>query len=374
MNSLKTIRIADGEVYIPLEIFLAWRQPFRLLALVEIDGIALRAPSEVRLYSILKRILKRILDRILNRPIGSKVLFLRIDQQNDYAVFSDRSKCMPEGEYLPANYDPMYYLMEITKLQHNDLGIMKATGNSETWAKIENYHEHLSFDSQDVQSHSASKLLVTKIRELNDSPKSILELGCGSGRNLWHLGHAFPEAKFLGIDINPVGVHSGQLPTNVRIQQGDVLQLDWETLGDFDVIFTSGFLMHINHGDVRSVLKSINKHSKYHVHFELHGPSYAWDYHRYPRSYDRLMQSFEKRRSYIFCPLQSQLKKNRTYCFKMFLNLTDSSNFVCNNFGAYFSKDSLTYDSINFITDIIYKHVKKYYNMDIFNDVFASRE
>jgi hypothetical protein len=75
-------------------------------------------------------------------------------------------------------------------------------------------------------------------------------------------------------------------------------------------------------------------------------------------SYDRLMLSFEKRRSYIFCPLQSQLKKNRIYCFEMFLNLTDSSNFTCNNFGAYFSKDSLTYDSINFVTQNIFPQIE----------------
>jgi len=36
----------------------------------------------------------------------------------------------------------------------------------------------------------------------------------------------------------------------------------------------------------------------------------------------------------------------------------------------YFTNISIN-DSINFITNIIYKHVKKHYNMDIFNDVFA---
>ena len=226
---------------------MAWRQPLSLLAEVSIDGIALRAPSEVRLKAMLKRVLKRVLKRILRRPIGSKVLFLSIDHQYENAIFGYPKNSLPEGEYLPANYDPMYYLMEITNLQHNELGIMKATGNSQTWSKIENYHEHLSFSAQDVQSHAVSQLLVRKIRELNDSPKSILELGCGSGRNLWHLGHAFPDAKFLGIDINPAGVQSSGLPPNVSIQQGDVLQLDWKMLGDFDVIFTAGFLMHINH-------------------------------------------------------------------------------------------------------------------------------
>ena len=36
----------------------------------------------------------------------------------------------------------------------------------------------------------------------------------------------------------------------------------------------------------------------------------------------------------------------------------------------YFTNISIN-DSINFINNVIYKHVKKYYNMDIFNDLFA---
>jgi hypothetical protein len=36
----------------------------------------------------------------------------------------------------------------------------------------------------------------------------------------------------------------------------------------------------------------------------------------------------------------------------------------------YFTNISIN-DSINFITNVMYKHVKKHYNMDIFNDIFA---
>jgi len=230
---------------------------------------------------------------VLKQSFDSKVFFLRIDHEDHLAVFGYHSNSIPEGEYLPANYDPMYYLINISNLQHHELGVMTAVGNSETWSRIENYHEHLPFSAQDVQSHAVSQLLVAKIRELNDSPKSILELGCGSGRNLWHIGHAFPNANVVGIDINPAGVKSSELPSNASIYQGDVLQLDWNLIGDFDVIFTSGFLMHINHSDIQSVLESINKHSNWHLHFELHGPSYSWDYHRYPRSYHELMQDLE---------------------------------------------------------------------------------
>jgi S-adenosylmethionine-diacylgycerolhomoserine-N-methlytransferase len=34
-------------------------------------------------------------------------------------------------------------------------------------------------------------------------PKAILEVGCGTGKNLLHLGRRFPEAQLCGLDLSP---------------------------------------------------------------------------------------------------------------------------------------------------------------------------
>jgi S-adenosylmethionine-diacylgycerolhomoserine-N-methlytransferase len=34
-------------------------------------------------------------------------------------------------------------------------------------------------------------------------PQTILEVGCGTGKNLLHLGRLFPEAKLWGLDLSP---------------------------------------------------------------------------------------------------------------------------------------------------------------------------
>ena len=35
------------------------------------------------------------------------------------------------------------------------------------------------------------------------APKQILDLGCGTGKNLCALAHAFPQAHITGVDLSP---------------------------------------------------------------------------------------------------------------------------------------------------------------------------
>lgn len=172
--------------------------------------------------------------------------------------------------------------MDVAGALGDSVVVDKSVENSEFWHGVEGYHEHLRLSDQDEEAHAASESLVATIRERLGSPDSILELGCGAGRNLWHLGQAFPNARVQGLDINPAGAQSGDWPPNVHIDQADVLKVDWRELGNFDMILTAVFLMHIN-----------NEKSSLHVHFELHGPSSEWDYHRYPRSYRALMDDLD---------------------------------------------------------------------------------
>ena len=282
---MKTIRMVEGELWMPIEVFVAWGQPGFLTARIDFDSILVHVP-------IRRNTIERARWKISSLR-SSKVRFLRVDLENDSAIFDLGRLKVKNGNYMIANYHPLYCLMEMISDSTLANSIDRGTANAVFWGGVEKYHEHLPLAKQDEEAHEVSQLLVSKIRSLVPHPKKILELGCGAGRNLAHLGKAFPDAKVGGIDINPAGIMSSEMPKNVTIEQENILSLDWDSLGDFDVILTAGFLMHINHDDVRQLMRSIHGHSKFHLHFELHGPSFEWDYHRYPRSYKNLMNELK---------------------------------------------------------------------------------
>jgi hypothetical protein len=273
-----TIQHRSEELLLPTEVFTAWRQP-KFLDIWCRDG---KFMAHIPLANIAPRAVAK---SAYIRAKSSRLMLIRVDQDAGVAVFKDAKRTIPDGTYLPANYDPMYLLMRVDE----ESGGSKASGNAQFWEEIVDYHEHRPVHNQMDEAHATSVLLAERIRE-REVPASILELGCGAGRNLWHLGRAFPDARVVGIDINAAGTRSRELPNNVEVRQADVLNLDWNQIGRFDVILTAGFLMHINHSDVRALVHKIHDHCVWHLHFELHGPAYEWDYHRYPRSYRDLMR------------------------------------------------------------------------------------
>ena len=288
-----TVEVTANGIRVPAEVFLAWGQPPALSLDTRFGDVLVFVESQ-----------RSILNALNGRQL-SRVKLERIDHaagEGGVAVFSGPVPELRVGDYLIANYHPMYQLIyegEFTGIPEGEVTreVNKATANVETWQQIEDYHEHREVAAQDVEAHACSEMLVRTIIDRYPAPRSIVELGCGAGRNLVHLARAFPDADIRGIEINAAAAVSAEMPTNVAIEQDDVLSIDWSsnaTVSDADVVLTSGFLMHINHDDVRELLKKIATHSRFHLHFELHGPEYDWDFHRYPRCYRRLMDSIDE--------------------------------------------------------------------------------
>lgn len=77
-----------------------------------------------------------------------------------------------------------------------------ATENSHSW-KVENYYRfHSRF--YDVTRWSflfGRKAIVNTIPDLPPQPR-IMEVGCGTGKNLELLAHYFPDAQILGVDLS----------------------------------------------------------------------------------------------------------------------------------------------------------------------------
>jgi S-adenosylmethionine-diacylgycerolhomoserine-N-methlytransferase len=79
-----------------------------------------------------------------------------------------------------------------------------------------------------------------------DSPKRILEVGCGTGRNLLSLRRIFPLADITGVDLSSdmLQVAQQKVPSVKLLQQS----YDKPVSGDFDLVLCSYALTMFNPG------------------------------------------------------------------------------------------------------------------------------
>jgi SAM-dependent methyltransferase len=185
---------------------------------------------------------------------------------------------IPEGAYRVVNYDETVQLLPADETADSD-------SRGRAWASYSRYHEHLPIPEQDPRTNRISRWLAQEI--LSFEPRHALELGCGAGRNLYWLEKAQPGIGLRGIEINP---HAAALAREWGdVNEGSIYELRHIPPKSIDVVFTSGVLMHVPSDRVESVIRSAHRIArKAVIHFELHGPSYSFDYHRYPRDYGHL--------------------------------------------------------------------------------------
>jgi SAM-dependent methyltransferase len=120
--------------------------------------------------------------------------------------------------------------------------------------------------------------------------RSILEVGCGAGRNLKALRDADPHVSLSGFDISPAAIANAKhhVPT-ADLKVGSLYDLSQHADGSFDVVFSSGVMMHVPHDEVEATIREMHRLARRAVvHFELHGPCHSFDFHRYPRDYGQL--------------------------------------------------------------------------------------
>ena len=96
-----------------------------------------------------------------------------------------------------------------------------------------------------------TKLIIRRFSNEISQCKSICELGCGNGRNLYYLNQQYSHIKYYGNDIDPnlfqhiEAAYPELLDSyNVKITQEDTLAY-LERLLLPDMIFTYGHLIHI---------------------------------------------------------------------------------------------------------------------------------
>ena len=109
-------------------------------------------------------------------------------------------------------------------------------------------------------NHPHRQLLVDTIGKFK--PKSILEIGCASGANLYLLAKKYPNAEIWGVDINKEAVDYGQRKfrelgmKNVWLATGKADRLLFADKS-FDVVFTDAMLIYIGRDKISQVIESM---------------------------------------------------------------------------------------------------------------------
>lgn len=113
-------------------------------------------------------------------------------------------------------------------------------------------------------SHPHRQLLVEKI-SANAPFTNVLEIGCASGPNLYLLAKKFPNARFVGIDINPDAIRKGNIffkqqgIRNVSLFVGKADELERFPDKSFDVVFTDAVLIYIGPDKIKKVATEIQR-------------------------------------------------------------------------------------------------------------------
>src|SRR3989338_1830048 len=105
---------------------------------------------------------------------------------------------------------------------------------------------------------------------------SILEVGCNVG-NILRMLNQDGRAKLLyGVEIQPYAVQKAhQLSPELNVIEGSALDLPFKD-SYFDLVYTSGVLMHIHPRDIKTVLRDIYRASK----------KYIWGFESYADNYE----------------------------------------------------------------------------------------
>lgn len=75
-----------------------------------------------------------------------------------------------------------------------------------------------SYDSVDVLARAVAQQMDARLEGILHQPEAILDLGCGTGRDLARLGERYPRALRVGADIAPAMLHQAAPPVG-RLQR-----------------------------------------------------------------------------------------------------------------------------------------------------------
>lgn len=136
------------------------------------------------------------------------------------------------------------------------------------------------------QSHPDRLATLASLYGMTPAPVpscSVLELGCGSGRNLIPMAYQYPESHFLGVDLSRGAVETGvgaigELGLrNIQLRHLDIMDVTGD-LGRFDYIIAHGVYSWVP-PVVRAKILDV-----FHTNLAPHGVAYV-SYNTYPGAF-----------------------------------------------------------------------------------------
>lgn len=130
---------------------------------------------------------------------------------------------------------------------------------SEYWkSRGPNYKNELKEKSNSLQLRleQQEKMIIEIISKFH--PKTILEIGCGSGRFTKIISEMIEFEKYLAIDISQGQIDSAkEFVNNDRVDFKCIKIQDLDIQDKFDLVFSSEVLMHINFNDINEVINKM---------------------------------------------------------------------------------------------------------------------
>jgi len=121
--------------------------------------------------------------------------------------------------------------------------------------------------SESSINHHHRQFLIEKIAVYAPF-KTILEIGCASGPNLYLLQKKFPEVEFFGIDISRHAIKTGEewfrknRIKNIKLSEGRVDDLKKFPSKSIDIIFTDAVLIYIGPDKIIKVIEEMMRVGK----------------------------------------------------------------------------------------------------------------
>ncbi|MGE5041738.1 MAG: class I SAM-dependent methyltransferase [Candidatus Levyibacteriota bacterium] len=117
-------------------------------------------------------------------------------------------------------------------------------------------------DPWQVATHKQHAWMLKIIKK--EKPTSLLEVGCGFGRNLKFLHENNIASDMTGIDISGEMIRRARKYIHnrkVHLKVGNILNIPFKDTS-FDLVFTHGVLMHVPNKDVKEALSEMKRVAK----------------------------------------------------------------------------------------------------------------
>ncbi len=125
------------------------------------------------------------------------------------------------------------------------------------------------FGDEYIERNKSKEILASNIGKWSNIVRrggtifSCLELGPNIGLNLRALGILFPHLQMTGVEINAKAAKECAKLERVKVVNESIL--DYQSDEMFDLVFTSGVLIHINPDELPTVYDVMYRHSKKYI-------------------------------------------------------------------------------------------------------------